>query len=553
MRFVVATTIGNGLTTDGWTGDQLLKFHSLTSHGFLRVGAEFIYTDLVLSTSAFPAGDAITVGNWIREKCREWGLAVDTADARFKIVGLAVDGAERAACVHAQLPSWHCTGHVINLAVHDVLEPKGSADTEQASYFCGNVYDLIRKCSQSVVSYFGSPLRKSKLEELNRLEFAKDERISFAHNVSTRWSSEFSELFSVFRRKELLIRYWLRNANDLPRDYDKLDAADWALLEDVLFILSHAREITEAVQGSSYPSASFLWPFLFESIYFLHFECSDEKLKTAAGREFRNRLKERWCARLRDVLWDPQSSDICFASLGLSPWFWQKEDNGAGLFKFRFEGFYNALGLSDLLAPPSGPHLDGRLFRKRVEAKLVAVAGRVAPRRRSLCASGFFPVAEAARPQADEGHAAPQEALFKRVRLFSSAVPHPAASSDEFTDNLEAEASQFRDYLANFEDSTTSPVEAIGKLLFSKRFPRLCHTSLWLLSLPATNAPSESLWSDQGFISDGRRNRITVGHQQLQLCIRRNWNLIRFLRSKVRAAPGESLEVAYRRLSVTHH
>jgi hypothetical protein len=107
--------IGVGLTTDGWSGEQKLKYHTLISHGVVHLiggsssGYEgrFLHLNFVLSTTAFPEGDDVNVGLWIATTTDLW--LIDWTGTR--IVGLSLDGGERGAAREAKIRFIWCDLH----------------------------------------------------------------------------------------------------------------------------------------------------------------------------------------------------------------------------------------------------------------------------------------------------------------------------------------------------------------------------------------------------------------------------------------------------------
>jgi hypothetical protein len=177
VRFVIKLMIGIGLTTDGYSGDQKLKFHSLTCHGPVRLGGRLCFVNFVLAADTFPEGEAQTVGSWIVAKCNEWGIKTEATGPGCQLVGASVDGAERKALECAGIPFVWCFAHALDLAISDVTEM--SAMDDSPPYLYTPVPDVIQRAKASVTTYFAYPKRLAALNELAEQEFQLKERSFF--------------------------------------------------------------------------------------------------------------------------------------------------------------------------------------------------------------------------------------------------------------------------------------------------------------------------------------------------------------------------------------
>jgi hypothetical protein len=153
--------IGVGLTTDGWSGEQKLKYHTLTSHGVVcLIGGsssgyegQFLHPNFVLSTTAFLEGDDVNVGLWIATTTDLW--LIDWTGTR--IVGLSLDGGECGAAREAKIHFIWCASHTINLAIHDVTQIAADRVSAPPSYYVSSVCYLLDQLKKDVIGYFKYP------------------------------------------------------------------------------------------------------------------------------------------------------------------------------------------------------------------------------------------------------------------------------------------------------------------------------------------------------------------------------------------------------------
>jgi hypothetical protein len=539
VRFIIKSMIGVGLTTDGYSGDQKLKYHSLTCHGLVRLASKLYFVNFVLSSDAFPEGDADTVGKWLVGKCAEWGIAVGPYQPGCQLVGASVDGAERKSLECAAIPLVWCYAHALDLAISDVTIATEAA--VQPEYLYSPVPELITRARAAVTTYFAYPKRLAALNELAQTEFDEKQRFVFPRMVETRWNSGFDMLTPIFERKALLKRYWQINAIPglLPADFD--------CIEDVLGVLSFFKEMTVRLQASSFPTSTEFWPFFFQGLRFLRFVCTDNVLKTFLGRQLRDNLFKRLCDRFRDIMWDQRSTTLVLLSIGLSPWFWQTKAEGSATV-WAFDSFYDQMGLAAHLQRPGHPALSGTEFRKLVENEIIRTAERVVPNKKGLCAGGAFACSAPAAPEAPPAAAA--EPLYKRMgSILRSSVVATAIKTPDFAHATVAEElAAFKVYVSELPGCKDLPLIGVcGRTIMEQKFPRITHLALWHMALPATNAPSESLWSDVGNLADGNRNRISDEHLSVELSVKRNYDLVKHLRAQIGCKPAESLEQAQKR------
>jgi hypothetical protein len=144
------------------------------------------------------------------------------------------------------------------------------------------------------------------------------------------------------------------------------------------------------------------------------------------------------------------------------------------------------------------------------------------------------------------------EPLFKRAAgEFRSSVAAPGLGlkSPNFEHaSVAEELGAFKVFVSELPKCEDLPLLAVcGAAIRAQKFPRIVHLALWHMGLPATNAPSESLWSDMGHLSDGKRNRISEDHLSVEVEIKRNYDLVKYLRQQIGCKPTETLEQAQQR------
>lgn len=123
---------------------------------------------------------------------------------------------------------------------------------------------------------------------------------------------------------------------------------------------------------------------------------------------------------------------------------------------------------------------------------------------------------------------------------------HQQSGNDDFIVSAQEELLNFRMEVGKSRNSL-SPLQFFAECIQLKKFPRVVHAGIWLMGLPATNAPSESLWCDTGRVSDGKRNRISGEHLEQQVRLKRNHDLVKYFRALVGALPNKTLEEAWDR------
>jgi hypothetical protein len=206
------------------------------------------------------------------------------------------------------------------------------------------------------------------------------------------------------------------------------------------------------------------------------------------------------------------------------------------------------MGLAARLKRADHATLSGTQFRNLVENEIIRTAERVVPNKKGLCADGAY--ACAAPAAAVVPPAGAEEPLHKRiVGILRSSVIATALRTPDFVHaTVSDELAAFKVYVSELPGCQDLPMIAVcARMIMEQKFPRITHLALWHMALPATNAPSESLWSDVGNLADGNRNRISEEHLSVELSVKRNYDLVKHLRAQVGCNPSESLEQAQKR------
>ncbi len=526
VRYLLSRMIGIGLTSDGFSSDANLHFHSLTAHGVLILRNRMFFVSLLLADEVFPESDAETESQWILKTLDHWGVG------EAQRAGLTIDGAMRATARLTRIPWLWCPGHWLQLGIHDVTEwPKlgtGKVPEERLGEypkFQHQVWEIIDKTKRTV-AFFSTPKKWGELQAIHEQLKLPDALKSLKQDQATRWSSEFSMMESVLESQKQQDE-WYRN----HYRYDRIMfGSDFKICSEMCFILSAPKRVTLRRQTWDFPCGLDVWPDFFRCIEFWLSDCPDSTITTALAREFRDGLIKSVVDRARVFL--QENEKLNFAMMGMSSYFWTTSGASWRISTFWDEHYTT---FSQLLPGVSGPTLTERVF-----ANFVGCVQLRAPSTLAACCGGLYveqvPSIDPAEAQAGS------ESWQKRSktaldRLFEGPV---ADAPSDFCEEIPAEARKFIHLIGSL---ASKPIlAACENLVVRRECPRCVHTVLYHMGICGSNAPSESTFSDTNFVTSDRRGRTSAGWAEAQVKVHRNYDMVKKLRAIAGAGPGQSLE-----------
>jgi hypothetical protein len=138
--------------------------------------------------------------------------------------------------------------------------------------------------------------------------------------------------------------------------------------------------------------------------------------------------------------------------------------------------------------------------------------------------------------------------MFKKLKgSLGNSVVMPASSNiGKFEHATVAEEfGAFKMMLATLPCEKMTTMELVHTCISLNKFPWMVHAMLWHMGLPATNAPSESVWSDMSGLCEGNWTKTTLEHVDLELSMKRNHDVVLHLRRFVECNP-ETLEQGHK-------
>jgi hypothetical protein len=201
------------------------------------------------------------------------------------------------------------------------------------------------------VTFFSSP---KQLAELKRVaEKAKFKVMAFKRDGETRWSSEYLLLESIMENKDAMVKFWRQRNN---RDGKHLNNDDYGFIDDILYILSCPRRITDDVQKWAYPCGMDVWPDLFRCVQFWTVDCK-EVIQRHLSKELVNHLLDATFDRAVKTF--ESNRPLHLAMMGFHPYTWRTHGDtyllaslvDANIVRFRqlVPGLQNGKGFIDMI------------------------------------------------------------------------------------------------------------------------------------------------------------------------------------------------------------
>lgn len=532
-KFLVKQMLGNGFTIDGFVAQMGLYYHSVTTHGVVLLKDRIFFLSFLLGCNAFPEGDAKAEASHFISTCDMWEI-----DKR-KRLAITLDGAERAAAREADIASLWCVAHLINLAVHNVLEwPVRSgnkvSEEELGDYplFSRQAWDLVDKAKRTV-RYFSSRKNWDELSKAHKEVAGEDAHLlTMKSDVATRWSSELTLICSVLESTKSQEVYWRWNMNKGRI----LMPVDVKMLEEMVCLLQAPASVTTQIQGWSYPTGAGVMLKFIKCITYWREVAKDDLITTALVREVRSNLIVSFRARLKALF--EHNRALSLVLLAFAPQTWTSTDGVYDLAAMWDTHQADFAGVCDKVQT-------GKQLMEAIYEQLVGCVRQYSPLRLAQCVDGLFAAPAAASVVPDQGAPA-AEALFKRSKsLVSSYFAKKPAVAEvvEFPMSLDKELSVFISYSA--ELAHLEEVEFYQTLIARQACPRVAHVGLAFLGVTGANAASESVFSDANWVTSGRRARTSSHWADLQLRTHRNFSTVKKIRELVGAKPGQTLESAW--------
>jgi hypothetical protein len=530
-KFLVMQMLGNGFTIDGFVAQMGLYYHSVTTHGVIMVKDRIFFLSFLLGCNAFPEGDAKSEASHFIATCDQWGI-----DKR-KRLAITLDGAERATAREAEVPSLWCVAHLINLAVHNVLEwpvrtNNKVPEDELVNYplFSRQAWELVDKAKRTV-RHFSSRKNWDELSKAHKeVAGANAQLLTLKSDVATRWSSELTLIISVLESIKSQDLYWRWNGNK-GRILMSVDAK---MLEEMVCLLQAPAAVTTQIQGWSYPTGAGVVLKFIKCITYWRDVAKDDLITTALIREVRSNLIQSFRNRVK-ALFD-HNKVLSLALLAFTPQTWAVTDGVYDLAAMWDAHQADFAGVCDRVQT-------GQQLMESIYEQLLGCLRLYSPARLAQCVGGLFTAPAAAAAAANGQDAAP-EALFKRSKSLVSSyfAKKPPTEVVEFPLALEKELSLFVSYCAELVH--LEEIEFYQTLIARQACPRVAHVGLAFLGVTGANAASESVFSDANWVTSGRRARTSSHWADLQLRTHRNFSTVKKMRELVGAKAGQTLESA---------
>ena len=459
-------------TSDGWKNtSQNMHYRDLSCHGILEGDDRKLHlVSFLLGLKPMDSKDSSTVGSWMRTLLEMYGIPPEKRGV------ITADGAEKAAAREAGLEYWWCIGHWINLAIHDAIraEPTIAAEIQ-------NVKELVTAIKSST----------SLQSDLRKFSSASGQLVQ---DVETRWSSEYLMIKSVQRNLPGLRRLW-----DV-HGHLRLTEATISVMLDMVTLLSMPYDLLQVLEKQSDVTAMTAWQLVWSMVSAWK---EAAIMTTDAGRRFKGALLTCWKWRVRRNFNTP-AAKMCFF---LNPRLWGSLPVDGSL-EYVAEQFFqdNEMGYD----AGDFPSLLLEAFVGDLTETAVQTVTRFSAR---------APVRHRAPPPPtdDDGN----DSLFlahlqKRARL---ALPGP---EDATNPHVEV----FRFVKVRTYSDTSDALAYYAQQSIKEQFPHIAHVAKRYLAIPATNVASESLWSETGHASTGRRSSVKPEFLECQMMVRRNARMV---------------------------
>ena len=252
VKETLKDAVGISITTDGWQSIATKSYLSVTAHW---LDEDFVFQRAVLGVERLSGSHTHEhIGEILRALMQKYGImdqvfhaTTDNADSWVKAIR------EILGILHSR-----CFAHTLQLIVNQALASNES---------------VISK-ARAVVSLFHHSSTKVDVFEALQKQLGKGES-KLVTDVSTRWQSTYAMLKSVVDNQEVL---QICPPNVIPPD-KLLSDKDFAVLRELAAGLLPYYEVTNDIQGEYYPTMNELLPTWFGLV-----EDAEDYAKTRCSR-----------------------------------------------------------------------------------------------------------------------------------------------------------------------------------------------------------------------------------------------------------------------------
>nr|XP_023028246.1 zinc finger BED domain-containing protein 1-like [Leptinotarsa decemlineata] len=437
LKLLLNDTSSVSVTTDIWTSDS--------NRGYITVTCHFIYNDEfhshVLSTEEIignHSGELISTV--LSDIFNIWNIS-------NKIITIVSDNGSNIKCaINDFLQKHHhpCVAHTLNLSVTDALNsnPNFQGIVKKFKTIVGHFSHSVLACNKlkSVQEQMGFPVLKLK------------------QDVSTRWNSTLIMLERLVKVKDALSMTII----SITKAPEFLDADEWAVIEDSIFLLKPLEVMTATLFADTYPTISMVIPL----VRGLQHSLVNWKSKTDICETLRKNLIDTIARRLGIL----ECNKIISKATFLDP-------------RFKKLAFGNDINANN-----------AQIWVSEELTSLINEKNQVP--------TGVDEV---------EFQSKPQDLDTNRNCDIWSHFDNKVAKAKSITTPLTIVTLMIRQYLEMpYYERKSNPMEFWKT--HKSTFPELYKLALKYLSIPVTSVPSERVFSKTGQLTNLRRNRLPPKH-----------------------------------------
>jgi hypothetical protein len=466
------------LTTDHWTSKQHLNYVGMTAHW---LDSDWVLHSLPIGMFLHEGGSKAnelldhflaTVAREVSEEATIFSVTTDT-DPTMNAFGQLL---EEKKIIHL-----YCTDHVLQLTCRKTFlrESFGNVDVSP-----------IQKATNIVSHFQSSTQATEKLHLAQNIsdEYTNKRAVGLFTDCKTRWWSTYKMCERILYLKSAL--RVLEGSNDIPVE-KRLNIDDWEAIKSVTKVLKPFRDAQLSLEGEKYVSSSYVVPHIYTC------RCSLEHGKSALQPDSIRELSETMSKDF-DVRWGRHEDPIF--------------DTGYVIrgYRSRQEGMHPAFVISTFLHPSL----------KALNGMGVSAASKVCLDDYILDLMVGVTVASddgSSDDESDNGDDNDGAVVVPAVEnAMARIIQENITEQDD--NSLSSEYSireECKDELRNYKRNVARvPMkgkfpDAIGWWKkYDKRFPRLGALAHKYLSIQATSAPSERIFSLAGRIIEDRRTRL---------------------------------------------
>ncbi len=536
VKFLISKMISVGFTSDAFTSQSRLHFHSVTGHGVIFFRQRLMFISLLLANKAFKESDAEAESRYFLDVCEDW----DIPESRRS--GVTVDGAELAMAQRAQLRAVWCPLHWLQLGIHDVLQwPSRStglvSEEELHNYplFQRQSWELIDN-NKKMVTVFSTPKALGQLRDAHDRLKSSSRLVVPKQCNDTRWSSEYIMMESLQECRSALEEYFRIEGKQRTRPLSK---TDFDISSEFLYVLAPARHVTTLLQSWDFPCSLEIWPSFFRcQIYWLT-KCGEQQLSSALAKEFAQGILNACMRRGAEVF--AKNPKVHYALMAFSPFFWVLNGNVFRIAEIIDQHIHHF----GRFIP--GVITSGKGFVDKVFSEMITCVTELAPTTLGGCCDGAYlspaKMEVQRQPVRSEQQPPHKRAHTEVFEIFHSQLGSGSVDETGFTSSVIEEGRKFVSLLQ--KSAELDVLSVFQRMIDRNDCPRFVHVALFFLSIPGSNASSESVFSDTGFVTSDRRARTGAEWAETQVAIHRNFDTIKKIRALVGALPEQSLEDAW--------